>query len=162
MQSINLQISFEDNRSTFNWDYESQVRKIGDRIRSKRYKGRLTHRDRHSVQVDRRLKMNPTILTLLTLAAFRAADAATCNFVPPMTSSKTNDASFGFIMIPGAQLAGDAYLPLALKIQSIFPGSLWLGLTDFFLADFPNPIEISSAISACLDQARYVYNSFSF
>jgi hypothetical protein len=31
---------------------------------------------------------------------------------------------------------------------------MWLGLTDFFLADFPNPIEISSAISACYDQAR--------
>jgi hypothetical protein len=31
---------------------------------------------------------------------------------------------------------------------------MWLGLTDFFLADFPNPIEISSAIAACLEQAR--------
>ena len=100
------------------------------------------------------------VLTLLivVLATFCAsdADAATCNFVPPLTTSSTSndDATFGFIMIPGAQLAGDAYMPLAVKVQSMFPGKMWLGLTDFFLADFPNPIEISSAISACLDQAR--------
>ena len=59
-----------------------------------------------------------------------------------------------FESILGAQISGEAYKPLALKIQALFPGKMWLGLTDFFLADFPNPIEISSAIGACMDQAR--------
>ena len=101
------------------------------------------------------MKFSITLISLVVLASVSGGDAATCDFVPPLTSaSASNDeADFGFIMIPGAQIAGEAYKPLALKIQSLFPGKVWLGLTDFFLADFPNPIEISSAISACFDQA---------
>jgi hypothetical protein len=89
---------------------------------------------------------------LIAVVVARSADAATCEFVPP--TGGDGDADFGFIMIPGAQISGEAYKPLAVKIQSLFPGKMWLGLTDFFLADFPNPIEISSAIAACLEQAR--------
>ena len=109
----------------------------------------------------KKMKFLISVISLIVVLTISGSDAATCDFVPPLTSSSSNDdADFGFIMIPGAQIAGEAYKPLALKIQSVFPGKLWLGLTDFFLADFPNPIEISSAITACFDQARSVLGCF--
>ena len=111
----------------------------------------------------KKMKFLILVISLIVVSTISGGDAATCDFVPPLTSSSpspNDDADFGFIMIPGAQIAGEAYKPLALKIQSVFPRKLWLGLTDFFLADFPNPIEISSAITACFDQARSVLGCF--
>lgn len=98
-----------------------------------------------------RLLSLPIALAFL-LAQIQGSLAATCDFVLPTSSICSGD-DYGFIMIPGAQIPGEGYRPLAQKIQSMFPGNMWLGLTDFFLADFPNPIEISSAINACFELA---------
>jgi len=97
-------------------------------------------------------KINPLVLVILLVSINRSI-AATCEFIQPSTGSCTPEGNFGLVIIPGAQIAGEAYKPLAQKIQGMFPGDMWLGLTDFFLADFPNPIEISSAINSCLEQA---------
>ena len=59
-----------------------------------------------------------------------------------------------FSKCQGSKIPGHSYRPLAEKIQALFPGSLWIGITDGFLVDMPNPVEISSAINGCLEDAR--------
>ena len=46
------------------------------------------------------------------------------------------------------------YGPLSLKIQSMFPGKLWVGLTENWWVNMPNPIQIGPMIEACFVQAR--------
>ena len=34
-----------------------------------------------------------------------------------------------------------------------FPGKLWVGLTEEWMGDMPNPIQIANAINDCFDDA---------
>ena len=61
---------------------------------------------------------------------------------------------FGLIFIPGAQLLGETYAPLCTRIQELFPGKLWVGLTEEWTTDYPNPLEINEAVHQCLDDAE--------
>jgi hypothetical protein len=58
-------------------------------------------------------------------------------------------------MIPGSKIPGEQYEPLARQIMAAFPGQLWIGLTEGWFVDMPNPLEISEAINSCLEEARH-------
>jgi len=64
-------------------------------------------------------------------------------------------AEMGLILIPGAQIPGERYSPLAQQIQAQLAdkAKVWVGVTKSFLGNFPNPLEISGAINDCLSQA---------
>jgi hypothetical protein len=86
-----------------------------------------------------------------------ATNAAFCKFLPPKDSREAgSDHEFGLIMIPGSKIPGEQYKPLGGQIQSIFPGKLWIGVTEGWLIDMPNPFEVETAISGCLEIARYI------
>jgi len=51
-------------------------------------------------------------------------------------------------------MGGEMYGPLSLKIQSMFPGKLWVGLTEGWFGDFPNPLEVDGGIKDCLKKAQ--------
>ena len=55
--------------------------------------------------------------------------------------------------MPGIQLAGDSYIPLAAKIQELFPGKLWVGLLEQWSGEYPSGPETSAAIIECTDDA---------
>ena len=46
------------------------------------------------------------------------------------------------------------YGPLSLKIQSMFPGKMWVGLTEGWFGDFPNPLEVDGGIKDCFKKAQ--------
>jgi hypothetical protein len=84
-----------------------------------------------------------------------ASNAAFCELISPTTfSSTTTGDEFGLIMIPGSSIPGEKYKPLASQIQKFFPGRLWIGVTEGWIVDMPNPLEISTAINGCLEQAK--------
>ena len=83
---------------------------------------------------------------------FHSSLAAFCEIFPP--SEEADGTENGFIFIPGAQIAGEFYGPLSLKIQSMFPGKMWVGLTEGWFGNFPNPLEIDGAIKDCLSKAQ--------
>jgi dienelactone hydrolase len=91
-------------------------------------------------------------LLFFLLSQTDVALGASCNLVPPMSSATGED--IGFIMIPGAQIAGEQYQDLGEEIQRQLPGArVWLGLTKGWLGNFPNPIEIAGALNDCLAHA---------
>ena len=79
--------------------------------------------------------------------------AASCTLSPALASA--TGAEVGLIMIPGANIPGERYLALATKIQEELAdkASVWVGITKSWLGNFPNPLEISGALSDCLSQA---------
>merc|ERR1712051_368355 len=54
----------------------------------------------------------------------------------------------------GAQIKGEMYGPLSLKIQSMFPGKLWVGLTEGWFGNFSNPLEVDGGIRDCFSKAQ--------
>ena len=90
---------------------------------------------------------------LLLVCHIQATISIKCElFSPPEESD--GGPEMGMIFIPGAQIKGEAYAPLALKLQSEFPGKLWIGLTEDWWVTMPNPIQIGPAIDACFTDAR--------
>ena len=93
------------------------------------------------------------LFTSIFLSIFlRAAFAANCELVAP--NAGTDGSEFGLIFIPGAQLEGQAYVPLSQEIQDLFPGNLWVGVTQGWFGNLPNPVEINGAINDCLIKAK--------
>ena len=80
-------------------------------------------------------------------------EAASCTVTAPPDVS--TGAEVGLILIPGAQIPGERYTPLAQEIQAQLAdkAKVWVGVTKSFLGNFPNPLEISGAINDCLSQA---------
>jgi len=76
-----------------------------------------------------------------------------CNIEPPVKAKGAGPA-LGLIFVPGAKIKGASYLPLLRQVQSAYPGSLWIGTTNEWLGDMPNPIEIGGQITDCLLVAR--------
>merc|ERR1719322_2040164 len=78
---------------------------------------------------------------------------ASCNLLPALDDAIGAD--IGFIMIPGAQIPGERYQPLAQEIQLQMKDKarVWVGVTKGWFADFPNPLEIAGALNDCMDQA---------
>ena len=82
------------------------------------------------------------------------SSGAFCELFPPLTENKEGEIEYGFIFVPGAQIKGEAYGPLSKKIQASFPGKLWIGLTEGWFGNFPNPLEVDGAIRDCLSKAQ--------
>ena len=76
-----------------------------------------------------------------------------CELIAPL-AEKESGPEFGVIFVPGAKIEGQAYKPLTEKLQLEFPGKLWVGLTEEWLVDMPNPIQIANAINACFEDAE--------
>ena len=91
--------------------------------------------------------------SLLALSFSSLAEAASCTVSPALSSA--SGAEVGLIIIPGAQLEGERYGPLATQIQTQLAdkAKVWVGITKSWLGNFPNPLEISGAINDCLSQA---------
>ena len=98
--------------------------------------------DRHSADT------RQLIATQLT-----SASSAKCELSAP-PEKESGAPELGMIFIPGAQISGELYAPLAEKLQSEFPGKLWVGLTENWWVNMPNPIQIGPMIEACFVQAR--------
>ena len=79
--------------------------------------------------------------------------AGGCEVLPPKDLGDPAK-QVGLIFIPGAKLAGSSYIPLLEKVQEHYPGPLWVGATENWLNDMPNPIEIGGQISACMEAAE--------
>ena len=77
-----------------------------------------------------------------------------CEMIAPSEDSEGPE--IGVIFVPGAKISGQAYKPLTTTLQKNFPGKLWVGLTEDWSADMPNPIQIGHAIDACFEDAKYV------
>ena len=77
-----------------------------------------------------------------------------CEIISP--SSNSDGPEMGIIFVPGAKIEGQAYKPLTATLQNAFPGKLWVGLTEDWSGDMPNPIQIGHAIDACFEDAEYV------
>lgn len=79
--------------------------------------------------------------------------AARCEIFAP---ESVDGNEVGFIFVPGAQIGGEFYEPLSRRIQEMFPGNLWFGLTEGWLGSFPNPLEIDGAIKDCFKKSELV------
>jgi len=93
-------------------------------------------------------------VALLLCNYFVLTYGASCNLSPALDDAIGTD--IGFIMIPGAQIPGERYQPLAQEIQLQMKDKarVWVGVTKGWLADFPNPLEIAGALNDCMDQAN--------
>jgi len=87
------------------------------------------------------------------VAAKNQVSGSYCEIFPPEGDS-FDGSEFGFIFVPGAQIKGEMYGPLSLKIQSMFPGKLWVGLTEGWFGNFPNPLEVDGGIRDCFSKAQ--------
>ena len=56
-------------------------------------------------------------------------NAATCQIIPPLSPSGDQN-EFGFVFVPGAAIKGEAYVPLAKRIQEMFPGRFGKSFKD--------------------------------
>ena len=96
--------------------------------------------------------MKGLFLTLGLLAFAQTTFAAYCEILE--ADPDAHGTEYGLIFVPGAQIGGQYYGPLMRKIQQQFPGKLWLGLTEGWFGNFPNPLEIDGAIKDCLNIAQ--------
>ncbi|XP_038059607.1 uncharacterized protein LOC119730686 [Patiria miniata] len=86
--------------------------------------------------------------SLLGLVCFPVfAEAQLKTVVLPPVSQGTE---LCLIIIPGAEIPGELYRPVAEAIQRFTPAELWVGLTAGFAADTPNPLQLSDAIDLAL------------
>ncbi|XP_063954841.1 uncharacterized protein LOC129258688 [Lytechinus pictus] len=60
------------------------------------------------------------------------------------------------VVIPGAEIRGEAYLPLAERIQQKSPLKLWVALTTDYIGDTPFPPQITLAINDALDELQRI------
>lgn len=93
------------------------------------------------------------VVSLMVTSSTSLVEAASCTVTAPPELSM--GAEVGLVLIPGAQIPGERYSPLAQQIQAQLAdkAKVWVGVTKSFLGNFPNPLEISGAINDCLSQA---------
>ena len=94
-----------------------------------------------------------TFFFAFALSNIKVAHFLECELLAPL-AEKESGPEFGLIFVPGAKIEGQAYKPLTEKIQAEFPGKLWVGVTEEWLGDMPNPIQIANAINACFNDAE--------
>ncbi|XP_013408206.1 uncharacterized protein LOC106172138 [Lingula anatina] len=66
----------------------------------------------------------------------------------------TDGPEFGLVIIPGAEIKGYTYRPLAEKLQVQAPFKLWVGLVGGFFSNTPNPLELPGGIESALGAMR--------
>ncbi|XP_072178133.1 uncharacterized protein [Diadema setosum] len=95
----------------------------------------------------------PILVVLIGLACLGVTvHGLSAVVVEPVNGEAETEA--GLIVIPGAQLRGESYLPLAQSIQRASPLKLWVALTTDYFEDTPNPIELSRAIRMATTQLK--------
>jgi len=75
---------------------------------------------------------------------------ASCDLEGPLQG----DDGIGLILVPGAKISGQAYLPILRKIQEELNQPIWIAATAAWFGDMPNPVEIGGQVDACLELAR--------
>ena len=60
----------------------------------------------------------------------------------------------GLIMVPGATIPGESYVPLMKAVQAAYPGSLWVAATTDWTGGSPNPLEVGGQLAGCRDMAE--------
>ena len=80
---------------------------------------------------------------LLFVNLISSTFGASCDLMPAM--SDATGADMGFIMIPGAQIPGDKYIPLAEEIQRqmVDKARVWVGITKVRKFSFEVLLNIS-------------------
>ena len=91
---------------------------------------------------------------VFAISSIEIAVTLKCELIAPPVNSEGPE--MGVIFVPGAKILGEAYKPLTTTLQTFFPGKLWVGLTEDWSADMPNPLQIGHAIDACFEDAKYV------
>merc|ERR1711962_351925 len=92
------------------------------------------------------------LLSFLFFTLLHVSMAGRCLLEKPLPGVTGKEV--GLIIVPGAHLPGESYLPLLREIQASYPGPLWIGSTAEWLGDMPTPIEVTQQIGSCLDAAR--------
>ncbi|XP_033635012.1 uncharacterized protein LOC117296280 [Asterias rubens] len=92
----------------------------------------------------------PVFLALAALSSLLAnAELNTIVFTPTQEGTQAC-----LIIIPGAEISGGRYKPLAEAIQASSPLQLWIGITSGYRRDTPNPLELTTAIDLALSDLR--------
>lgn len=77
------------------------------------------------------------------------------------TKAGAQDDQIGVVMIQGAQITPDKYVPLINMLQNISKYSLWVGIPEFPL-DTPEPVvfsrDVSRILQGCRRQPRYFFS----
>ena len=90
------------------------------------------------------------LIIILNLLSKYGTNAANCEIISPANHDGNE---LGFILIPAARFKGNAYRPITKKIQELSPGNVWIGLTQGWFGDFPDPLEIDGVIKDCIYKA---------
>ncbi|XP_067683462.1 uncharacterized protein [Haliotis asinina] len=91
-----------------------------------------------------------TKLLLLT-SVLGAALAVTPHILTPQAKQAPEAA---LIIVPGAYVKGQQYIPLGQEIQRSSPLKLWVAVLEGFIGDLPNPIQLSGAVTDAIAQLR--------
>ena len=89
--------------------------------------------------------MTVLLLAVLLLIAAASPGAADGGDIVLKPLKKSSTAEIGVVVIQGAQITPDKYLPLISKLQNVSTYSLWVGVPEFPL-DTPEPLAISSGV----------------
>ncbi|XP_052802620.1 uncharacterized protein LOC128232878 [Mya arenaria] len=95
------------------------------------------------------------ISTVFTCVFIHTVTPVDVNLLKP---NKNGTFDVAVIVTPGADILGQAYQPLGEKLQSAFPGRLWVALLTDFLFDTPNPPEVSQGV----DKAKQTLGDHGF
>lgn len=93
--------------------------------------------------------LGPILTALLLFAASSSASAEDVVMKP----ANTTGTQIGVVVIQGAQITPDKYVPLINVLQNISKYSLWVGIPEFPL-DIPEPVVISGGVSRILQSMQ--------
>lgn len=86
------------------------------------------------------------LLSLALLQALLSVSAAPFDSDVVVKPTKQGTDQIGVVLIQGAQIGADKYLPLIKQIQNVSKYAVWAG-APAFLGNIPEPLEIDSAVS---------------
>ncbi|XP_071104987.1 uncharacterized protein [Haliotis cracherodii] len=91
------------------------------------------------------------VVVVAVLGWVTCSFAVTPHVLPPLIETGPEAA---LIIVPGAYLKGEAYIPLGTQIQLSAVLRLWVVVLGEFLDDLPNPVELPKGIANATAQLR--------
>ncbi|XP_067654544.1 uncharacterized protein [Haliotis asinina] len=93
-----------------------------------------------------------TTTTLLVLTSVLGSALAVTPHI--LTPQGKHGPEAALIIVPGAYVKGQQYIPLGQEIQRSSPMKLWVAVLEEFIGDLPNPIQLSGAVTDAIAQLR--------
>ncbi|XP_071104985.1 uncharacterized protein [Haliotis cracherodii] len=92
-----------------------------------------------------------TATVLLLTSVLGVTLAVTPHILTPQAKQGPEAA---LVIVPGAYVKGEQYIPLGQEIQKSSPLKLWVVVLAEFIADLPNPLQLSGAVTDAIAQLR--------